>query len=326
MFEISWSKTRTWRRCHRQYWYKYFERLARKRPKVGLFKGRILHEMLDARATGLDWRKVLTKYETEYRKMFLEQREEYGDLIPELTRIFEAYERHYADEKLKYVSSELFIATQLTKRIRFLGYIDKVVEADARLWNIDHKTGRTLPDEDTRFSDLQIVFYNWAHNRERPSTKLGGVIWDYLKTKPPAIPEVLKNGQLSQRANIDTDHWTYLNAIKQNKLDPNDYAEILSDLKGRSSTFFKRVRLPNPPSVMVEQVVEDLKATATQIMHLGGISKVRTMQRDCKSCEFFSICHAELRGQDAEFVRKAEYIVKDSNTGESLNGDEEEPE
>lgn len=311
MLELSWSRARTWRRCHKLHDYKYNQRLQRKARKAPLFKGSILHEMLDARATKQDPYAVLEKYAKEYKKLFLEQREEYGDLIDDLRRIFDAYIREYAAEKVVYTASELFIATDLGHDLRFIGYIDKIPEYQGRLWVMDHKTGRSIPDEDSRFSDLQLVFYNWAHNRERPSTKTSGVIWDYLRTKPPTIPEQLKDGGLSQRSNIDTDYHTYLAEIKRLELDPADYSKILVPLKAQVSPFFKRVVLPSPPEVMVNQVIEELVVTGREIQHLGECSTTRTMTRECKSCEMYSICHTELRGQDSDFVRKAEYQIKE---------------
>lgn len=321
MLEVSWSKVRTWRRCHRQYRYKYVERLQRKSPKVQLFKGRILHEMLDARATGVDPQTILDRYAKEYRKLFLEEREVYGDLIGDLSRIFAAYQRQYATEELKVVKSEAFVATQITKKIRFIGYIDKVV-ANTRTWIMDHKTGRHIPNEDARFSDLQLLFYGWAWNRENPSNMATGVIWDYLKTKPPTIPEVLKSGELSRRVNIETDRFTYLKAIKDASLDPGNYQEELDRLGKQVSPFFKRVTLPNPPKVMVETVVEDMRKTAVEVLHLGEIADDRNMTRECSSCEYFQVCHADLRGHDAEYVRKAQYTVKEATE----HGDEEDTE
>ena len=33
----------------------------------------------------------------------------------------------------------------------------------------------------------------------------------------------------------------------------------------------------------------------------------RTVTRECKSCEFYSLCQTEFRGLDASFIRKTEY-------------------
>lgn len=323
MLEVSWSKVRTWRRCHRQYFYKYIERLQRKAPKVTLLKGSILHEMLDARATGVNPQNILDRYAREYRNLFLEQREEYGDLINDLRRIYEAYERNYEDDKLKPEASEVFIATNITKKIRFIGYLDKLVNDGQRRWVLDHKTGRHIPNDDARFSDLQLLFYTWAWNRENPSRQVSGVIWDYLKTKPPTIPETLKSGELSRRANIETDLFTYMKALEDAHLLRGPYEEIIAMLQKQVSPFFKRVTLPNPPKVMVETVVEELKNTAIEILHLGEVSSVRSMTRECSSCEYFAVCHADLRGHDAEYVRKSQYTIREAHNGDEESNESE---
>jgi hypothetical protein len=250
----------------------------------------------------------------------LEEREIYGDLVEDMKRIYEGYERFYADEKLKVQASEEFVATDIANDIRFIGYIDKrVIDSQGRLWIMDHKTSRSIPGPDARYSDIQLLFYVWAWNREHKHDKVSGVIWDYVRTKPPTIPEVLKSGELSVAKNITTDHYTYFKAIKDNKLDPDNYEEILSRLKAQESPFFLRVRLPNPPPGMVDQVVEDFRNTAIELTHLSKISTARNLGRDCSTCEYFSVCHAELRGQDADYIRKAEYIVKEPRE----NGEEE---
>ena len=122
---------------------------------------------------------------------------------------------------------------------------------------------------------------------------------------------------MTRRANIDTDHSTYMKAIEDAHLDPKDYVEELTRLAEQVSPFFRRVQLPNPPKAMVESVVNDLITTAREIEHLGTVSTTRTMVRDCSSCIYFVLCHAELRGQDSEFVRKSEFTIKEpSHHGE----------
>lgn len=315
MFVVSWSRLKTWRRCHKQYQYKYVEKLARRKPKLPLIRGSILGEMINmhaikgGRKTPED---VLMKYHRQYRKLFREEKEMYGDIIGECRRIFEGYARAYKDDPLQMVRTEALVTVDLGSDIRFIGYVDKIAK-DKRglLWVLDHKTHKAIPNEDARFQDLQLVFYVWAWNEQYPNEAVSGIIWDYLRTKPPAIPELLKNGELSQRANIDTDYVTYLRAIKDNKLDPDDYADILKQIKRREGGFFRRVQLPHPSTKMIEQIVKEAKDTAIEMRNLGGVLVDRNMTRDCPhDCDMFEICQAELRGLDANFIRKAHYKIK----------------
>lgn len=320
MFEVSWSKIKTWRHCRKQYQYKYFERIQRKAPALPLIRGSALGEMLDARALGKDPKKVLAKYEKEYRTLFIEEQEMYGDFIGDLRRIFNNYVLNYKDEKLEYLGIEVEVRVKLTKSIEFHGYIDKIVkDKNGQLWELDHKSHKSIPDEDNRYSDLQQVFYTWAYNKMvKPKDQVSGVIWDYIKTKPPTIPESLKAGGLTKRANIDTTYETYLEEINRLKLNPKDYTEILTSLKKGPNTFFQRVKLPEVNGPMVETVVGDLIDTAEEIEVAHSIKPrdfrgVRNMTKDCSFCEFFELCQTELRGYDSSFIRKTKYVPRENS-------------
>jgi hypothetical protein len=174
-----------------------------------------------------------------------------------------------------------------------------------RVWCIDHKTHRVIPDEDARFSDIQTVLYYWALKQN--GYQVDGVCWDYLRTKAPAVPEKLKAGGLSRRANIDTDQVTYLKAIRDNGLNPDDYKDMLDLVKDK--VFFKRVFLPAPSKALVESVVSDFFNTAREIE--SSESCVRNLTKDCKMCSYFAICSAEVRGIESNFIKKQLYQVKD---------------
>ena len=327
---ISFSKIKQWRRCHKAYDYKYNQSLRRKRPAKPLLTGTIIHEMLHARALqqiAPDSKTkpplaVLRSYEKKYRLLFREEQEMYGlTYISDLRRIYEGYERHWKNDGLVALSTEEPVITDLSSDVRFIGYIDKrMQDREGRVFITDHKNHKNLPGDDDRFSDLQLIFYVWAWNRENKARPVTGVLWDYLKTKPPAIPELLKNGELTKRANIDTDYFTYLATIEEHGLDPKDYREILSALKTRHNNFYKRVFLPAPRKQMIDLVVEDMRSTALQIAALGKSVKDRNMTRDCTWCSYYNLCQAELRGLDSDFVKKTQYIVEEKED----NGDQAE--
>lgn len=319
--EVSQSKLRSWRRCHAAYNYGFIENLERNRPKVQLLRGSMIGDCIDdvvwRRLKPLDtkvhYSETLGKYLSEYRRLFDEEKEYYGDIVKEVGRIVFNYEKLYRDDGLTYHiqegrSAELKVRVELAPGIVFTGSIDKYpMDKQGRYWVMDHKSHKNIPDEEARFADLQLVFYFWGAPLSG-FPKPTGVVWDYLRTKPPAIPQLLKNGELTQRANIDTDYDTYMDTIVQNKLNPKDYQGILKPLKERGSQdFFKRVWLPSPSKALVKSIVEDAKITAQEIKHLAGKSKTRSMTRDCKQCNFYTLCQAEVRGLDADFIRKTEY-------------------
>lgn len=332
---ISWSKLRTWRRCHKQYEYKYVQRLVRKRPEVPLLRGRILGECLDAMSIHQAPEEILAKYQKEYARLFDEEREMYGDLIEDCRSILVRYDEIYENDKLTYLSLpskdsktkkpyEIEVRVDLGGGLEFLGYVDKVPQDEqGRIWVMDHKSHKNIPDEDARFADLQLVLYVWGLDRcDYDIPQVSGVLWDYLRTKVPTVPQLLKSGELSKRMDIDSDYATYMATITGNGLDPKNYTEILESLKGAEHNFFQRVRLPKPPKVMIDRVVTDMKTTAAEIKHLAGVSTSRTMDRTCSQCSYYNICQTELRGLDGDFVRKSDYIVRGDSHGFEEKGND----
>ena len=312
MITISNSKAKTWRKCRNAYYYKYIEKIVPRRKAAPLVKGSIIHEMDEAWTNGGDWREVLKKYAKEYKKLFLEEQEEYGDIINDMEKVMLGYIAKWKGKDLTYIekdgrATEHPIEVDLAPGIILTGYIDKIgVDQRNKVWLTEKKSfKRGLPKEDVRFTDLQTTIYYWAAPHcgfPQPH----GIMWDYVRSKPPVVPELLKKGGLSKRKNIDTTYEVYLAAIKEHKFDPADYKEILDDLKHRPDSFYRRIYLP-PPKSLVKSLLEDLKQTAREIEALGEVSRIRTITRDCGWCDYYSLCQAELRGLDTDFIRQKEY-------------------
>lgn len=301
---------KSYRRCPKQYEYKYIQHLQRNVPPAPLIRGSILHEILNARATTggtVGAKTILARYEEKYGTLFKEQQEDYGaDFLANIKRVYDGYLREYDDTDMEYLSSEEFLSTPLVGDILYQGHLDKRVILDGRMWIMDHKTHKHIPTEEQRFNDYQILMYLWAYNKENPTEKAEGIIWDYIRTKPPTIPEPLIKGGLSQAKNIDTDVYTYTKELVKLRLDQKPYKLFLAELAKRGKgKFYQRIKLPAPSKVMTEQVVKDFSETS-QIMH-GLKVYPRTMTRDCSWCEYYRLCNAELRGLDHNFIKKSEF-------------------
>lgn len=311
------SMVKAYRRCPKSYDYKYNQHLQKVAPPAPLIRGTIIHEILDARATkggSVGFNSIIAKYEDRYGRLFREEKEMYGeDFLENIKRVYKGYLRTYDDTGLEYLSSEEFVSTPLVGDIIFQGHLDKRVFKDGRMWVMDHKTHKNIPTEEQRFTDYQLLMYLWAYNREHPKgDQIEGVIWDYIRTKPPTVPEPLVKGGLSQAKNIDTDVFTYTRELVRLKLDQKPYKEFLAELEKRSRhKFYQRVFLPAPSKKMTEAVVEDFKQTS-QIMH-GLQVYPRNPTRDCSWCEYYRLCTAELRGLDHKFIRESEYRVEEAN-------------
>lgn len=324
LLHMRWSAIKSWRQCQKLYDYRYNQFLERRKPIVPLIRGTIIGQCLDEIVEKQSFEPILERHEKAYGKLFKEEQEEYGDLIGECRRIVQNYQGVYQNDGLTYLPGkngehhEIEVEVRFEvdgTRIKFTGHLDKLPQdKKGRIFVMDHKTHKVIPDESARYNDLQLVTYLWLLPQSG-FPEASGVLWDYLRTKPPTVPEVLKNGSLTKRQNIDTDYDTYMKAIKDNNLDPSDYQEILDRLKGEGyNRYFQRVFLPSPPKAMIDNVVEDFKSTILDIRDVSRRnSYTRNMTKDCSRCSMYSLCQAELRGLDSSFIRKAEYVESDHN-------------
>lgn len=313
MLTVSNAKIKSWRRCRREAHFKYVEKIERKRPEPPLLKGKIIHELIEAYYTpGRSWKKVLESFRDQYEDLFIEEQEEYGDIIEDLEKVMKSYIYRYKDDTLNYIkfNGQKF---EIEEEIEFIpGKVNLTIKADGlgedkmgRRWLVERKSfSKKIPGEGVRYSDMQTTIYYWGFKKK--GLKLDGVLWDYIKSKPPKEPDVLKNGGISKRQRIDTDYYTYLKAIKDNGLDPNDYQDMLEMLKEKEDDRFRRIQLPSPDKI-AEPLIEDMKKTSLEIYHLLGISKEKNLGWHCDRCQYNPLCQAELRGLDTDYMRKADY-------------------
>ena len=329
---ISFSEVSSYRRCPKQWEYRYLKRIKRKFKGVRLLRGEILHEMLNAYVNskiikgydGNDPWDVLEEYAEKFGAYFEEERDMHGDIIGDCGKIFEGYLRKYRKDPLTYEASEIKVELDLSKlgsgaiNVTFIGFIDKIArDAQDRRWIVDHKFLKSIPTADDRFAELQLLLYVWAYGMENPKDKLDGVCWDYARAKAPTEPEVLKSGELSKRKNLDCDPYTYLKVIRRERLDAKQYVDMLELLEGKEDTFFERVFLPKPSTNMIIEVVNDFLQTAAEIQaKRDGGRCARSMSTfNCNTCEFRTLCEAEVRGLDSDFIMKSEYVPRGNKHG-----------
>lgn len=324
ILQLSHSRLKSWRRCEMQHHYRYYQRLRPKSKGLPLFVGTGVHSMLEAQVVRGDWRPELADFRKEFNKIFQEEREELGDLPTTIEGIVTSYFDRYKDDGLTYpkrhrgLQAEIKVTVDLDNHTRFLGFIDKFPrDSEGRNWVMDHKTCKSIPEEAQRFADLQLLFYVWLLPQlgyEKPD----GVIWDYIRKKAPSVPEPLVKGGLSKAAKIDTTYEVYMatvdQCIKAKTISPDDrtgYEEFAKTLKGKEEKFHRRIYLPANNSVMVDNVVRDVMVDASEIRRRGPNAQVRNMTKDCSFCSYYSLCQAEVRGLDSEFIRQSEYTTKE---------------
>jgi PD-(D/E)XK nuclease superfamily len=342
MAAISQSKLKSFRRCQKQYSFRHdyadegFE-LVRKVPKLALSRGSWLHSLQEAHhrgwaglKTNANWEEVHERNISKFNAFFEEDREELGDLPGDTERLFRAYLRFWRDDQDRYTVGRLqgngrpaveFVFEVPLERwgIRepFKGRIDLLV-ADREyggLWIWDHKWVKRIPDVDDRMMSPQALLYAWA--LRKLGYDIRGFLYNYARTKPPAIPQVLKRpaGMLSQRKNIDTDFYTYASAIrdahgtKWKFYAKTAYRDILIRLKGRDKLWFRRERIPVEPD-RVKRAVQEMIVSARDMRDRNKSHPPRSYFYNCQHfCDYHDICVTEFKGLDIAPLLRDRYEV-----------------
>ena len=202
---------------------------------------------------------------------------------------------------------------EIAPGIGIKGKVDLVREDQKGLWIVEHKTMKQIPTEDQRFFDLQTAVYTTAVEKIM-GIKLSGVLWDYCRTKPPAIPELLKSGGLTRKVKIDTDYNTFYQEIVENGLNPKDYLVELERTK--SNVYYERKYMPKSPR-MIEAFIREFATTAYEIEHLQHHPTRNMGKFSCSDCEYRNLCEAELMDLDTSFMLKTDFIMEGGENNSS---------
>lgn len=336
MLRISHSTIKKWKQCKKAYNYHLVENIEPKVHAIQLYRGTIVHKMIETNAKGGDWRVHLKEVEEFLETLMIEEMEdisEYKDLREHLEIIMNGYFQRYQDDELTYVHTELELEYPIFPgRAVLTAKVDGIVRRpDGSYWIMEHKSHKKFPSEEFRFTATQAMFYFWLL-KKLGYPKISGIIWDYVRTVPPAQLEPLKKGGLSkaQKTLSGTDYDTYYDAIEKYGLDPDDYAEQLDMLEADDERFYRRVWLPLNWK-MVNNCMRDFKETILEMLYTVGVAKARNLSEfNCRGCGYKELCWTELTGGDTEFVRKRKYQTRskglsiDSNREDEIDGNKDD--
>jgi len=281
-----------------------------------------MHSLFETHYAGGDWRERHAELTVAFGQLFDEERERLGNLPDECARLMRSYLWHYRDEVWKVHEIETVLEAELPDGSLYRGKIDLLIENEFGLWIVDHKTHARLPNLDFRILDAQSALYLWA--ALRMGIPVQGFIWNYVRTKPPSIPALLKSGDRLSKAKCETDYLTYARAIKNYELDPAPYAARLRYLKSQryrpgapqTSPFFRRDILEKSPALL-KRVASEAYRTH-QHMHSYRWDKTNSIERvpdrSCSfSCSYTDLCTLELFGGNTTNLRRQRYTVGDPN-------------
>lgn len=326
------SRVKTFLRCPKQYEYKYIDNLQPKKKSRPLFMGSWVHAALEEYYKSGDWKIGHQIYLDEWNKLFEEERLElsqrFGPIPQAVERIMRSYAFYYKSDGWKPYLVEQVLEVETPLRVDgkywvFKGRLDLLVEdEDGLLWLVDHKTASTIPPA-TAFHamDPQLMLYPWAAKIQF-NLDIAGVIWNYVKSKPPTIPKLNKDGSLSRRK-VATDYPTLYSFLKRNNYDPNDFKHILVPLQKRSD-FLRRYKMPRE-KVVTKEVLLDVLSTVKRIDDTNRF--VRNVTKDCaRMCAYHDLCRAELNGFNTARMRDTDFIIAEEDyvTGSIASGDGDE--
>lgn len=306
------SELKTRRRCKKQWSFAYKEKIEKKKKPRPLLRGTVIHQMIENQIEGLDVWAPLEAMRKEYKKLFIEEQEEYGDLPQQMQMLMEGYFRWFENDKIRWIKykgkkAEHDFSVPLDDHVTLDGRVDALARTKDKLkWMTDHKSYKTLPTGDAAYVDLQTNIYIRALDIE--GYHIDGILWNYIRVKTPAIPDVLRSGELSRRQNIDTTWTVYRQAIKDAGLKISDYKDMRKLLADKEDDFYVRHWLPRNDN-LIDNLVKDALQTSYEIQERPDDDS-RTIDRHCDWCQYYSLCRAELLNLDTEWTRKNGYQKK----------------
>jgi hypothetical protein len=339
------------RRCQKQYSFRYdtaealgldpSREMVTKRPRLPLRRGTWLHALLEAHHrtwAGLDvspWEQVHEELRDQFDGLFEEEKEMLGDLPDEAYRLMRGYLRFWGEVEENYQVAtlddgtpavEFVLEVPLTKwgiEDPFKGRVDLLVEdlEYGGLWVWDHKWVKSVPTADERMMSPQNVMYTWGLRKMGYDVR--GFLYNYGRTKPPAVPRLLKAGTLSMAQRMDTDYYTYLSAIKEvhgemwKQYAKAVYRDKLLSLKGREALWYRRERIPVEP-VKIREGLAEFLTTVKDIERRSVKHPPRSYFYTCKfGCEYHDICCAEFAGLDIEPLIRSDFTFEDERYTQS---------
>ena len=287
--------------------------------------GRIVHEMLEANANGDDPFDILDAINIKDAKLFASEKEQYGEIINDISLIMEDYFEYYPERELVYVkvgdkyAEHKFEIELLGGEVIWNGKVDALGKTPNKLkWVVEHKTFTKMPGEDERWRNLQSVTYfeaidilGWG--------SVDGVVWDYIRSKSPPRPGLLKDGSMSKKA-VDTLPGAVREALRRHKIPMRPYTNFIVSMEKNRPNWFKRIHTPVGAEVK-KKVFADFVTTIKEMLVNHGKVKDMNIERHCSWCDYEPLCRAELQGLDVDYIKQKEYVVDDKDYHETNTDD-----
>ena len=349
----SFSSVTTWRECEQKYHYSYIDKLRPRVDRGPPTLGRMLHRYIEVFMSGAKKGAspkrarrfhvnavdvVVSEYAEELQGMAWtaesmdadETAAELRRLMPTFKLLSVAYYRNRGKSDFathKPLLIEEHVEMPVTDGIILPGVIDMVTEGeDGRIYLWEHKSTKNIPRAGRRFKDLQTLLYAVVLE-EKYNLVPDEVIWNYIRTKEPIAPQILKDGTVTKRNDLDTLTELYLKSIADAGEDRADYADVLERIREQEQTrFFPRFQVPR---IAVEDILlRDFARTAVDIKRARDNSEfipVRNISPNCDWCDYAKLCEAAIIGGDDEDIKRRLFkLPKEEQHDDSDSAEEDE--
>jgi len=312
---ISFSSDKKLARCEQMYSYRYEEKIEPKTKKVGLFRGDLGHQLVQAHYTrpGPGWKAKFEELKAErWDKLFDEEKEEYGmDFMETLYDLMEHYESHWAESEKHWnvigVEQEYSINTKHGWPVRWKAdlLVEDVLKVSTarrirgheqkRVILVEHKFKKAIPTPEERILQPQVHSYAWLLSKK--GIIVDTILWDYIRTEPVPRPRINLDGNLSIRK-INTDQRGYLKSLREAGIEPKNPDEAIA-LQNKLDSLPQTLsleRVQNSVQMKLgENFVRDWVERAIRADKI--VRPLRNWGYNCKfDCDYYNLCQCDMRG------------------------------
>lgn len=342
---ISVSQIQTFLSCRKKWEYNYIEELKPRIERAYLTIGKLCHKGMqvamqwawayqrsnkdeDYKATGrwIEWRNAgIGAMGDEWRE-YMEETPMLDEEIPDFNQTlldavsvfrqaFEEFEPWkyevvtLCDKGKPIPALELHFRVPCPPTKGLHGFIDAILKDKETgfLWCVDYKFRKSLASDEDEAYNIQNAVYTYACMKMGVRIT-GTMTWQHLNT-PASDPAILKDGKIS-KSKIKTTWEHYKDFCIKHDQDPKDYADMeekLNDIEWYKIT--KEYRNTETVDRIWQQCVLPV-ARQIKIAYRENVYNYRSMYPwNCSHiCPYGSICQAELRGYDADYIRNSEYV------------------
>lgn len=248
----------------------------------------------------------LEKIQAWYSSLWQEEQEHYGPMHEGLGLLLDSYIGFYGmPDVSQVVMAETRLEYLLPGGVLLNGKPDIIRKERGTHHIDDHKFTRELPNgAGEKLSDVATSIYAFLIESNGIG-EVKAITWNYIKSKAPSKPSVLKDGKRISKAKCDTTPKIFLQTIEEHGFNPADYSDVLEALS--YNDFFQRITLPYDRE-MTTELLREVLITAEDIKTAENRGKfTHNFSWTCKSCQYFPLCECEIHRGDIQGMLKANF-------------------